>query len=135
MPQYRCLVQEGRFSKEVKAQLAGEITRVHCELTGAPAHFVHVLFSESGADDWFTAGNPSRFSIVNAFIRGGRSDDQKRKLLENISRGWSRISGQSEREIVVTITDIRSEHWMEAGHLMPQPGGEREWFARLGIDI
>ncbi len=135
MPQYRCLVQEGRFSREVKEQLAGEITRVHCELTGAPAHFVHVLFAEFEADDWFTAGDPSRFSIVNAFIRAGRSDEQKRQLLENISRGWSRISGQSEREIVVTIADIRPEHWMEAGQLMPQPGEEKEWFARLGITI
>ncbi len=135
MPQYRCLVQEGRFSKEVKAQLAREITRVHCELTGAPAHFVHVLFSEFGAGDWFTAGEQSRFSTVNAFIRAGRSDEQKRQLLEKISRGWNRITGQSEREIVVTVTDIRSEHWMEAGQLMPQPGGEKEWFARLGITI
>ena len=135
MPQYRCLVQHGRFSKEVKAELAREITRVHCELTGAPAHFVHVLFSEFGAGDWFTAGEQSRFSIVNAFIRSGRSDEQKRQLLVKISREWSRITGQSEREIVVTVTEIRFEHWMEAGQLMPQPGGEREWFARLGVKI
>lgn len=135
MPQYRCLVQQSRFSKETKAELAREITRVHCELTGAPAHFVHVLFSEFAPGDWFTAAEPSGFSIVNAFIRAGRSDDQKRQLLEKISRGWSRISGQSEREVVVTVTEIRSEHWMEAGELMPQPGDERQWFARLGISI
>jgi 4-oxalocrotonate tautomerase family enzyme len=135
MPQYRCLIQQSRFSKETKAELAREITRVHCELTAAPAHFVHVFFSEFAPGDWFTAAKPSGFSIVNAFIRAGRSDDQKRQLLENISRGWSRITGQSEREVVVRVTDIRSEHWMEAGELMPQPGGERQWFARLGISI
>ncbi|HYX53467.1 MAG TPA: tautomerase family protein [Candidatus Limnocylindrales bacterium] len=135
MPQYRCLVQANKFPREKKAELAQEITRIHCELTGAPAHFVHVLFSEFSAGEWFTAGEPSGFSIINALIRSGRSDDQKSSLLAKISSGWSRISGQSKREIVVTVTEMRSEHWMEAGQLMPQPGGEKEWFARLGISI
>ncbi|HEX2329766.1 MAG TPA: tautomerase family protein [Candidatus Angelobacter sp.] len=135
MPQYRCLIQKDRFAREMKAELAREITRVHCELTGAPGHFVHVLFSEFASGDWFTACEPSGFSIVNALIRAGRSDEQKRQLMLAISSGWSRITGQSEREIVVTITDVNSEHWMEAGQLMPQPGGEKEWFERLGISV
>jgi 4-oxalocrotonate tautomerase family enzyme len=135
MPQYHCLVQKDRFTNEKKAELANEITRIHCELTGAPAHFVHVLFTDFASGNWFTAAEPSGFSIVNAFIRAGRSDAQKQTLLEQISNSWSRITGQSELEIVVTVTDIKSEHWMEAGQLMPQPGEEKEWFARLGISI
>jgi 4-oxalocrotonate tautomerase family enzyme len=135
MPQYRCLVQQGRLSQAKKAELAQEITRIHCELTNAPKHFVHVIFSESAPGDWFTAGAPSKFSIINAFIRAGRSDEQKKKLMQQISRRWSEVAGQPEGEIVVTMTDIASEHWMEAGHLMPQPGAEKEWFAQLGLEI
>lgn len=134
MPQYRCLVQQGRLNSAEKAELAHEITRIHCGLTGAPKHFVHVIFLEHPAGHWFTAGEQSSFSIVNASIRAGRSDAQKLMLMEQISRGWSQITGQSEREIVVTVTDIASEHWMEAGQLMPQPGEEKEWFARLGLE-
>jgi phenylpyruvate tautomerase PptA (4-oxalocrotonate tautomerase family) len=133
MPQYRCLVQQGRLDTAKKTELAREITRIHCELTGAPKHFVHVIFQDHPAGDWFTAGERSSFSIVNASIRAGRSDAQKRNLMELISREWSRITGQSEREVVVTVTDIAPQHWMEAGQLMPQPGEEKQWFARLGL--
>lgn len=133
MPQYRCLVQQGRFDTAKKTELAREIERIHCELTGAPKHFVHVIFQDHPAGDWFTAGERSSFSIVNASIRAGRSDAQKRNLMELISREWSRITGQSEREVVVTVTDIAPQHWMEAGQLMPQPGEEKQWFARLGL--
>jgi phenylpyruvate tautomerase PptA (4-oxalocrotonate tautomerase family) len=135
MPQYHCVIQQGHLSAETKAEVAGEITRVHCELTGAPRHFVHVIFREVATGDWFTAEKPSSFSIVNGFIRAGRSDEQKQKLMARISTGWSKVTGQTERELVVTLTDIRSETWMEAGQLMPQPGGEKEWFSRLGLEI
>lgn len=133
MPQYRCLVQQGRLTPAKKAELAQAITRIHYDLTGAPKHFVHVIFQEHPAGDWFTAGEQSSFSIVNACIRAGRTDAQKLKLMEQISRRWSHIAEQPEGEIIVTITDIASEHWMEAGQLMPQPGKEKEWFARLGL--
>jgi 4-oxalocrotonate tautomerase family enzyme len=133
MPQYHCLVQQGLLSAQKKAEAAREITRVHCELTNAPKHFVHVIFREVAPGDWFTADQPSSFSIVNAFIRAGRSDEQKQKLMTQISSGWSKVTGQAERELVVTITEIRSEAWMEAGQIMPQPGDEKEWFARLGL--
>lgn len=135
MPQYHCLIQKGRLIAGKKAEVAREITRIHCALTNAPRHFVHVIFREIAPGNWFTADTPSSFSIVNGFIRAGRSDEQKQKLMTQISSGWSRITGQTERELVVTITDIRSEAWMEAGQLMPQPGGEKEWFARLGLEM
>ncbi len=115
MPQYHCLVHVGRLTAAKKAEVAREITRVHCALTNAPKHFVHVIFHEVATGDWFTADKPSSFSIVNAFIRAGRSDEQKQKLMTQISSEWTRVTGQTERELVVTITDIRSETWMEAG--------------------
>jgi phenylpyruvate tautomerase PptA (4-oxalocrotonate tautomerase family) len=55
--------------------------------------------------------------------------------MAQISSAWTRVTGQTEKELVVTITDIRSETWMEAGQLMPQPGCEKDWFARLGLEI
>lgn len=135
MPQYHCLVHVGCLTAAKKAEVAREITRVHCALTNAPKHFVHVIFHEVATGDWFTADKPSSFSIVNAFIRAGRSDEQKQKLMTQISSEWTRVTGQTERELVVTITDIRSETWMEAGQIMPRPGGEKEWFARLGLKL
>jgi phenylpyruvate tautomerase PptA (4-oxalocrotonate tautomerase family) len=133
MPQYHCLVQQNRWNAEQKSALAHAITAVHCEVTGAPRHFVHVFFHEIRDGNWFTAGEVSGFSIVNAYIRAGRTDPQKAELMSQISRRWSQITGQSERELVVTVTDLRPEHWMEAGYLMPQAGEEKDWLARLGL--
>jgi phenylpyruvate tautomerase PptA (4-oxalocrotonate tautomerase family) len=133
MPQYHCVVQQNRWSAKQKSALAEAITAVHCEVTGAPRHFVHVIFHELSDVDWFTAGEVSHFSIVNAYIRAGRTDQQKADLMSQISRRWSEVTGQPERELVVTVTDLRPEHWMEAGQLMPQAGNEKEWFARLGL--
>lgn len=133
MPQYHCLVQQNRWSAEQKTGLAQAITAVHCEITGAPRHFVHVFFHEIRDADWFAAGEVSGFSIVNAYIRAGRTDQQKAELMSQISRRWNEITGQSRRELVVTVTDLRPEHWMEAGHLMPRAGEEKDWFARLGL--
>jgi phenylpyruvate tautomerase PptA (4-oxalocrotonate tautomerase family) len=132
MPQYHCLTQADRWSEAQKAALAESITAVHCEVTGAPPHFVHVLFREIRRGDWFTSAQPSQFSIINAYIRAGRTDQQKAELMSQISRCWSDVTGQSERELVITVTDVRPEHWMEAGHLMPQPGEEKEWLEKLG---
>lgn len=131
MPQYHCLVQTIRWSAEQKSALAKAITAVHCEVTGAPRHFVHVLFCEIPIGDWFTSAQHSQFSIINAYIRAGRTDQQKAELMSQISRRWSEVTGQSERELVITVTDVRPEHWMEAGHLMPKPGEEKEWFEKL----
>lgn len=133
MPQYHCLVQQNRLSAKQKSALAQAITTIHSQVTGAPQHFVHVIFHEVPPCDWYTASEVSRFSIVNAYIRAGRTDQQKAELMSQISLCWSEITGQAERELVVTITDLRPEHWMEAGHLMPQAGEEKDWFARLGL--
>ncbi len=135
MPQYHCLIQQGHLSAEKKAEVAREITRIHCELTGAPVILFMSSFVKLRSETGSRRKKPSSFSIVNGFIRAGRSDEQKQKLMARISSGWSKVTGQTERELVVTMTDIRSETWMEAGQLMPQPGGEKEWFARLGLKI
>jgi hypothetical protein len=41
---------------------------------------------------------------------------------------WTRLSGQSEADLVVGLDDIPSENVMEAGLIFPQPGHEQRWF-------
>src|SRR5947209_7077736 len=115
MPQYHRLIQQGRLTAEQKTEVAREITRIHCELTNAPKHFVHVIFREVAAGDWFTADKPSSFSIVNGFIRAGRTDEQKQKLMAAISSGWSNRTGHSDRDVVLSILGLRLELLQAAG--------------------
>jgi phenylpyruvate tautomerase PptA (4-oxalocrotonate tautomerase family) len=39
MPTYFCTSTNGRLTSEQKSRIAGEITRIHAEVTGAPGFF------------------------------------------------------------------------------------------------
>jgi phenylpyruvate tautomerase PptA (4-oxalocrotonate tautomerase family) len=58
MPTYVCTAQDGSLTKDQKAQIAAEITRVHNDVTGAPRFFVQVLFNDLKAGNQFIGGAP-----------------------------------------------------------------------------
>jgi phenylpyruvate tautomerase PptA (4-oxalocrotonate tautomerase family) len=44
MPTYQCQSPAGTLADSVRPEVVKEITRIHCENTGAPSSFVHVVF-------------------------------------------------------------------------------------------
>ena len=46
MPLYLCNAAKGAISDAAKPKIAADITRIHCEVTGAPPQFVHAFFVE-----------------------------------------------------------------------------------------
>lgn len=42
---------------------------------------------------------------------------------------WADITGQSEAELLVTLTEADPANAMEAGLILPEPGQESMWFA------
>jgi len=131
MPVYHCLIQQNSLSADQKQQMSREITRIHSEVTGAPAIFVDVIFDEVPRGDWFTGGEPSSRSIIQAAIRAGRSDDKKARLMTEISRSWKQVTGQRQEDLEIAVTDFQARHLMRGGMLLPEDGQEREWLARL----
>jgi phenylpyruvate tautomerase PptA (4-oxalocrotonate tautomerase family) len=57
MPTYFCLSPSGRLTTEQKRKIAGEITRIPGEVTGAPSFFAQVIFHEVNPSDWFIGGS------------------------------------------------------------------------------
>lgn len=112
----------------MRAEIAEEITRIHTEATGAPRSFVNVVFQELPAGRIFTAGAPAPTSVIGGTIRAGRDSEVKRGMLTELSAMWERITGRSQRELLVGLTDIEADQAMEAGLLFPQPGEEAQWF-------
>ena len=49
MPLYLCNAAKGAISDEAKPKIAADITRIHCDVTGAPPQFVHAFFVEEDA--------------------------------------------------------------------------------------
>jgi phenylpyruvate tautomerase PptA (4-oxalocrotonate tautomerase family) len=126
MPLYRCAVREGSTTEEQRARIAKEIVRIHCEVTGAPASFVHAFFGESSGDDL----PDGKLAFVLGSIRWGRTDAQKARIVSELSDVVAGVLGCGVDEVGVATADVPSKWNMEGGELLPEPGEEAEWLAR-----
>jgi phenylpyruvate tautomerase PptA (4-oxalocrotonate tautomerase family) len=128
MPMYQCFAPNGVLSEDLKPQIAAEITRIHCEATGAPKAFVHVMMVEIRPGAHYTAAEPdSTTSIIDGSIRAGRSIEVRQQIMKEISNSWSRLTGQPESQIVINISEFESQTVMEFGLVMPNPADEDKW--------
>jgi phenylpyruvate tautomerase PptA (4-oxalocrotonate tautomerase family) len=125
MPLYRCLVAEGLTSPEQRSRIAREITRIHCETTGALPEFVHAFFSED-AKAQLPAG---RQALVLGGIRAGRSREQKDRLVAEMRSAVATIAGIDGNAVLVATADIPARWVMEGGRVLPEPGDEEAWRA------
>ena len=128
MPLYQCISPEGLLDDSGRKNIAGEITRIHCNATGAPPSFVNVLFLDTPSGKFFIEGRPSNHSVVLGRIRQGRDVATRQAMLRDLSQMWAQLTGQSEGELLVALSDDPSENVMEAGLILPRPGEEDQWF-------
>ncbi|OBG29579.1 tautomerase family protein [Mycobacterium sp. 852002-51057_SCH5723018] len=140
MPVYQCYSPPGLLSRSAKARIADEITTIHTNATGAPELFVNVLFQEIAAGDCFVSRKPATNSYLFGAIRSGRDLETRQAMLREFSRMWTRVTGQSEAEFLVALTEVDPVNAMEAGLVLPEPGHEQDWFdenrdrlAELGV--
>ena len=135
MPIYQCYSPAGLLSEPAKAQIADEITTIHTNATGAPELFVNVLFREIAEGECFVAGKRAKHSYLFGAIRHGRDRQTRQAMLREFSRMWTRITGQSEADFLVALTEIDPANAMEAGLILPEPGREQEWFAENRVSL
>ena len=128
MPIYKCYSPNGLLTESARQQIAKEITTIHCEATGAPRSFVNVMFLEIPAGGSFVAGQPSTRSVIEGYIRAGRDLETRQGMLRALSETWTRLTGQSEADLLIGLSEIPSENVLEAGLIFPQPGHEQQWF-------
>jgi phenylpyruvate tautomerase PptA (4-oxalocrotonate tautomerase family) len=129
VPIYQCWSAEELLTSSTKVAVAAEITRIHCESTGAPASFVNVLFHKVDSGDCFVAGDVASRSYIAGVIRHGRSLDTRQTMLRELSRMWTNLTGQPEAELIVVLHEIDPANSVEAGLIVPEPGHEQEWLA------
>lgn len=126
MPLYRCHVLAGLTSEAQRARIAKEVVRIHCDVTGAPARFVHAFFAEVTPDRL----PPGKVAFVLGSIRWGRSDEQKARLADELGLAVAEVTGRGRDEVGVVTVDVPSKWIMEGGELLPEPGEEEAWLAR-----
>src|SRR5262249_15353960 len=123
MPLYRCLVPSRAVALEKRQSIARAITAAHCEVTGAPAKFVHVFFIDTPPGE---EGGPI---LVSGSIRAGRTAEQKREIEARVKAAFEQLAGIAAARTLVRLTDVPASWLMEGGRIMPEPGEEAVWLA------
>jgi phenylpyruvate tautomerase PptA (4-oxalocrotonate tautomerase family) len=134
MPTYFCTSAHGRLTSGQKAAIAGEITRIHAEVTGAPAFFAQVIFNEVKPGDWFMGGVPLTHEqiFVYGHIRAGRAAVDKTRMIKLMAEAVT-VAAQagSRRAVWVYLNELAPRQMIEFGHVLPEPGDEPAWTAAL----
>ena len=117
-------------SKEVipvkqKQQLVDLFTDTHCNIMIAPEQFVHVLFS-----DGIPITNQYKL-YIHANVRKGRAQDKIDLLVETLKNKCAEILRIPKEKVHVNLLEINAKWIMEGGHVMPDPGEEDEWMAKV----
>ena len=128
MPIYQCHSPQRLLTKSAKGKIAGEITRIHCEITGERPSFVNVLFLDIPEGTSFNAGQPSSRSFVMGEIRHGHNVATRHALLRNLSQMWTRLTSQSEAELIVGLKETPAENATQPGLIFAEPAQEQQWF-------
>lgn len=132
MPLYICAAEKGAIPAELKRQVAAEVTRVHCEITGAPPTFVHCFFFEKGGSEIALLEHVFKSSSNKPYLlfgnlRAGRTEETKDRVIEEMCNGVASILGIGNDEIDMATQDIPARWVMEGGDLLPEPGEEEAW--------
>jgi phenylpyruvate tautomerase PptA (4-oxalocrotonate tautomerase family) len=134
MPTYFCASASGCLNTEQKKQIAGEITRIHSEVTGAPSYFAQVIFHDVNPNDWFMGGLALTHEHIFVFghIRGGRAAVDKTRMIKLMTEAVA-LAAQvnSRRAVWVYVNELPARQMIEFGHLLPEPGDEPSWTAAL----
>jgi phenylpyruvate tautomerase PptA (4-oxalocrotonate tautomerase family) len=119
MPIYQCISRAGLLDESTRGKVAEEITRIHCDATGVPPSYVNVIFIEVPDGRYFVAGKLSANSAVSGAIRVGHDVATRQTILRNLSRTWAHVTGQSEKELLISLWETPAENAMEAGSIFP----------------
>ncbi len=122
MPFYQALVRPGLMTETQRQSFAGDITDVHCSVTGAPRSFVQVLITE---DDQGHLPN-DRTATVSGTIRAGRTAAEKAEISDRISHALAERAGVDPDSVHTSTMDVDASYTMEGGVLLPQPGSPEE---------
>ena len=136
MPTYIVRTTLPSLTTPTKQRIAQAITAAHADITGANTFFAQVVFDHAPGDDWFIGGVPAESDtlFVHGHVRSGRTDEQKRTLVERLVRDVADAAGLPTQAIWIYLSEIRPSLMAEFGHVLPEPGDEAAWFDALPED-
>ena len=136
MPTYVCTVAKDRLNADQKTEIVKRLSKVHSqEGGGVPEYLVQVIFNELEPGNHFINKRPvSEDQIwIRGDIRAGRTDEQKTAMAEGMMAECSEAVGIDRSFLWVYICD--AEKTAEFGSILPKPGEEEAWVAKLPKEV
>ncbi|MBE7202769.1 MAG: 4-oxalocrotonate tautomerase [Parafilimonas terrae] len=133
MPTYCVTSPAGCIPDAARNRIARDITRIHHEQTGAPSFFAQTFFHDIPAGSYFLGGEKleSDQIFVCGHIRAGRSTETKNRMMIQMVDAMASATGLPPNRIWVYIVDVPAAQMAEFGRILPEPGAEADWVARL----
>jgi phenylpyruvate tautomerase PptA (4-oxalocrotonate tautomerase family) len=129
MPIYTCTTNDATLTAASKAQLAGEIARIHSAINHVPSTYVNVVFHELPTDSVYTDGAPASPVLVGGWAREGHPAAEITRLATEIAAAVARIAGVDAKRVLVVIKPSPASFAVEGGRVLPEPGEEQAWIA------
>ena len=120
MPYYQFTVPSGDATLDHEAEVAAATTKVHAEVTGAPAAYVHCSFVEVPPGSIFVAGEPVTGPRMVGLIRSGRSEAVRGRLLHGIADAWCELTGHDKRDLAIFLHEVPGANVLEDGAILPE---------------
>ena len=122
MPIYHAIVRPEVLAPADREALSKDVTNVHCDVTGAPRTFVHVLYTVDDANRL-----PDDIDVLyRANIRSGRTTEQKAELTTRLQNTTAERTSASASRVAIHIEETEASFVMEGGSLLPEPGSPEE---------
>ena len=136
MPTYVCKSMKGRLSADQKTKIARLITKIHAEVTGAPAYFAQVIFEEIEKGNHFIGGAPLQHDhiFVHGHIRDGRAAVDKTRMIKQMAVAIADAVEVDSTGVWVYASEIPAKQMVEFGHVLPAAGDEPSWTDALPSD-
>ena len=102
---YACIVQQGQAAEREHAALAAGLQRIGRDFFGDEPDAVKIQWTSLAPGHAWTAGEPSRSSIVVRSVPVGFPDDRREAFLRQVCELWVEVTGCTLDEIVATAYD------------------------------
>lgn len=138
MPAYTVTAPSSQLSPAQKQRLAMEITRVHCEVTGAPRFFVQVIFNDVPEGNYFRGGRVLEGTdnvYVHGRIRAGRDSETKERLLVDLMKAVADAAEIDPASLQIYLVEVPARQIVEFGSILPLPGEEEAWWQAMPASL
>ena len=103
---YKCLVN-GSIAASVREQVVRGLQLIYFSRFGLSADLISVDFTEVQPGQWFTAGKPSRASMVLGNVPPGTTQEQRVALMADVCRMFSDVTGAPYNDVMVVAADLK----------------------------